>query len=174
MTHGLDDVLDVAKRLATRDDVRFLFVGEGAEKARLERRARDERIDNVRFLGLVPRDAMNEVYATLDLALVPLRKRDLFTITIPSKLFEIMAMARPILLAVDGEARAIVEASGGGVFVPPQDVERMSEEVQRFAGDRALGQRMGERGRAYVMREFDRDVLASKYLDILTGVKDGR
>ena len=66
MAHALDAVLDVAKRLSNRDDVRFLFVGEGAERVRLETRARNERIDNARFLGVLPRDRMNEVYATLD------------------------------------------------------------------------------------------------------------
>jgi colanic acid biosynthesis glycosyl transferase WcaI len=170
MTQGLDSVLDAARRLASRDDVRFLFVGEGAEKERLERRVREERIDNVRLLGLLPRERMPEVYATIDLALVPLKKLDLFTVTIPSKLFEILAMARPVLLSVDGEARSIVEASGGGVFVPPEDVGAMVDGVARFADDRSLGAGMGERGRAYVTREFDRDALARRYLDILTEV----
>jgi glycosyltransferase involved in cell wall biosynthesis len=170
MAHGLDAVLDVAKQLAAIDEVRFLFVGEGAERARLEARAREERIDNVRFLGVLPRDRMNEVYATLDLALVTLRKTELFTTVIPSKIFEIAAMARPILISVDGEARGIVEQSGGGVFVPPEDVESMSSAIRRFAAARALGERMGQTGRAYVTREFDREALARKYLDVLESV----
>jgi len=174
MAHGLDAVLDVARRLAGRDDIRFLFVGEGAERARLEARARAERIDGVRFLGGLPRDRMNEVYATIDLALVSLRKTELFTSVIPSKIFEIAAMARPILISVDGEARSIVEASGGGVFVPPEDVEQMSAAIVRQADDRALGVRMGQSGRDYVVREFDREVLARKYLEILSGLVGAR
>jgi glycosyltransferase involved in cell wall biosynthesis len=174
MAHGLDAVLDVAKRVAHRDDVRFLFVGEGAERARLEARARDERIDNARFLGVLPRDRMNEVYATVDLALVSLRKTELFTTVIPSKIFEICAMARPILISVDGEARALVEAAGAGEFVPPEDVDRMSAAIVRLAGDRAACERMGNAGREYVVREFDRDVLAKRYLEILASVVAGR
>jgi colanic acid biosynthesis glycosyl transferase WcaI len=170
MAHGLDAVLDVAKRLASRGDIRFLFVGEGAERARLEARAKQERIDNARFLGVLPRDRMTEVYATLDLALVTLRKTELFTTVIPSKIFEIAAMARPVVISVDGEARSIVEASGGGVFVPPEDVERMSEAILRFADDPAMRERMGRAGRTYVVREFDREQLARRYLDVLAGV----
>ncbi len=173
MAHGLDAVLDVAKRLAVRDDVRILFVGEGAERARLEARAREEKIDNVRFLGVLPRDRMNEVYATLDLALVSLKKSELFTTVIPSKIFEIAAMARPVLISVDGEARAIVEASGGGVFVPPEDVDSMSAALLGFADDRARGEAMGARGREYVVREFDRESLAKKYLGVLDRVVSG-
>jgi glycosyltransferase involved in cell wall biosynthesis len=167
MAHGLDAVLDVAKKLSARDDVRFLFVGEGAERARLEQRARTEGIANTRFLGALPRDRMNEVYATSDACLVSLRKTDLFTTVIPSKIFEIAAMARPIVLSVDGEARAIVEASRGGVFVPPEDVDSMANAITTFANDPARGISMGERGRAYVAKEFDREALAMRYLDVL-------
>jgi colanic acid biosynthesis glycosyl transferase WcaI len=167
MAHGLDAVLDVAKELSARDDIRFLFVGEGAERSRLEARARAESIDSARFLGVLPRDRMNEVYATLDLALVSLRKTELFTTVIPSKIFEIAAMARPIVISVDGEARAIVEQSGGGVFVPPEDVGAMVNAIVRFAGDRAEGERMGAAGRGFVVREFDREATAAKYLDVL-------
>ena len=170
MAHGLDAVLDVAKRLKARDDLRFLFVGEGAERARLQARVEKERITNAILLGVLPRDQMNEIYATTDLCLVTLRKAELFTMVIPSKIFEIAAMARPILLSVDGEARAIVEASGGGVFTPPEDVERMARAIVGFVDDRSRGVAMGERGRAYVSREFDRDALARRYLDVLHGV----
>jgi colanic acid biosynthesis glycosyl transferase WcaI len=170
MAHGLDAVLDVAKRLAGRDDVRVLFVGEGAERTRLEARARAEKIDNVRFLGVLPRDRMNEVYATLDLALVSLKKSELFTTVIPSKIFEIAAMARPVLISVDGEARTIVEASGGGVFVPPEDVETMAAALVGFADNRARSEAMGAAGRDYVVREFDRESLAHKYLGVLERV----
>lgn len=173
MAHGLDAVLEVAKRLRARGDVGFLFVGEGAERARLEKRARDEGIDDVRFLGSLPRERMPEVYATLDVALVPLRKTELFTTVIPSKIFEIAAMARPIVLSVDGEARAIVEASGGGVFVPPEDVDATAAALERLAGDEALRAQMGARGREFVVREFDRDAIAARYLDLLARVARG-
>jgi glycosyltransferase involved in cell wall biosynthesis len=170
MAHGLDAVLDVAKRVGARRDIAFLFVGEGAERARLEERARAERIESVRFLGVLPRDEVVEVYATIDLALVPLKKSELFSTVIPSKIFEIAAMARPIVISVDGEARAIVEASGGGVYAPPEDVEAMTAAVLRMADDRRAAERMGLAGREYVVREFDREVLARKYLAVLSSI----
>jgi len=170
MAHALDAVLDMAKRLANRDDLRFLFVGEGAERARLERRAHEEGIHNTRFLGSLPRERMNEVYATLDLALVTLRKTELFTTVIPSKIFEIAAMARPILISVDGEARKIVEASGGGEFVAPEDVDAMSAALLHFVNDPKRGQRMGHASRAFVTREFDREALARRYIDVLSRI----
>lgn len=170
MAHGLDRVLDVAAALRSQDQIRFLFVGEGAERQRLQARAKSESLDNVVFLGALPRDAMTEVYATSDLCLVPLRKTELFHTVLPSKIFEILGMARPVLLSVDGEARALVEASGGGVFVPPEDAPAMAEAILRFVQDPAACRDMGERGRAYVTEHFDRKQLAARYLGILEGV----
>jgi glycosyltransferase involved in cell wall biosynthesis len=167
MAHGLDSVLDVAAALRQHDQIRFLFVGEGAERQRLQARAKSESLDNVLFLGVLPRDAMSEVYATSDLCLVPLRKSELFRTVLPSKIFEILGMARPLLLSVDGEARALVEASGGGVFVPPEDAAAMTEAILRLAQDPAACLAMGERGRAYVKEHFDRKRLAARYLVIL-------
>lgn len=170
MAHGLDAVLDAARRLVHDDRLRFLFVGEGAERARLEARAKDEALTNVTFLGSLPRDEMNEVYATMDVGLVSLRKSELFTTVLPSKLFEIFGMQRPVVLSVDGEARALVEASGGGVFVPPEDSARLAEVLLELAADGARCRAMGERGRRYVVARFDRTVLARRYLDVLERV----
>ena len=170
MAHGLDAVLDAAKALLPDDRVRVLFVGEGAERARLQRRIDDEGLSNVTMLGVLPRDAMNEVYATADLCLVPLRKTELFTTVIPSKIFEIFAMARPILLSVDGEARGIVERAEGGRFVPPEDVAQMVDGIKYYVNNPAEALQAGRRGESFVRREFDRAQLAADYLRILERV----
>lgn len=167
MAHGLDAVLDVAARFRNDDGVRFVFVGEGAEKKRLEERAAREGLSGVRFLGVLPRDAMAEVYATSDVCLVPLRKTELFNTVIPSKMFEILAMERPLVLSVDGEARRIVEASGGGIYAPPEDVAAMTAAIESLRNDPARARAMGKRGREFVVREFDREHLAIAYLAIL-------
>ncbi len=170
MAHALDGVLDVAGSLRDRDDIRFLFVGDGAERQRLESRSKAEGLNNVTFLGALPRDDMNEVYATSDVCLVPLRKTELFQTVIPSKIFEILAMSRPLVLSVDGEARSIVEASGGGIFVPPEDSARMREAILNLASDRERCAAMGVAGRRFVIESFDRRRLARQYLALLEQV----
>ncbi len=170
MAHGLGSVLDVAARLRSRDDLRFLFVGEGAERKNLQKRASDEGLSNVKFLGALPRERMTEVYATSDACIVPLRKTELFTSVLPSKIFEILAMERPLVLSVDGEARELVEASGGGLYAPPEDVEAMESAILSLMGSPQRRKEMGAAGRAYVMREFDRRKLAADYLEILDEV----
>ncbi len=170
MAHGLSAVLDVARGLLARDDIRFLFVGEGAERASLEARARELGLTNATFLGALPRDAITEVYATADICLVPLRKTELFETVIPSKIFEILAMARPVVISVDGEARAIVEEARAGIFAPPEDVPAMTRAIVELASDADRRRRMGEAGRSYVIRSFDRDALARDYIEVLERV----
>ncbi|MGL5098084.1 MAG: glycosyltransferase family 4 protein, partial [Planctomycetia bacterium] len=129
MAHGLDFVLEAAHRL--RDAVvdgrrlRFVFVGDGAEKASLERQARERGLANVTFLPQQGKDAVVGLYAAADVCLVPLRKVDLFRDVLPSKLFEIMGMERAILLSVDGDARAEVERAGAGLFVEPENIDAL-------------------------------------------------
>lgn len=170
MAHALDSILAVAERVKQDDRFRFLFVGDGAERPRLEQLARSRALSNVVFLGALPRDQMNDVYATSDLCLVPLRKAELFTTVIPSKIFEILAMERPILLSVDGEARKLVEASGGGRFVPPEDVDAMTDAIRWMVDHDRERAEMGRLGREYVLAHFDRDRLAQDYLRVLERV----
>ncbi len=167
MAHGLNTVLEVASRLRERKDIRFLLVGEGAERRALELQARKKGLSQVVFLGALPREEINQVYATADVCLVPLRKNELFAKVIPSKIFEIMAMERPIILSVDGEARTLVESAGAGIFCPPEDADQMTPAILQLAGDSVLREKMGKAGRQFVSREFDRTVLAKKYLTVL-------
>ena len=104
MAHGLDFVLEAADRLRHDRRLQFAFVGDGAEKPALERLAQERQLDNVAFLPPMGKDAVVGLYAASDICLVPLRKVDLFTDVLPSKLFEIMGMQRAMILSVDGDA----------------------------------------------------------------------
>jgi colanic acid biosynthesis glycosyl transferase WcaI len=163
-------LLDVAGRMRDRGDVAFAFVGEGAERGALEERARRESLHNVRFLGVQPRERMPRLYAASDICVVPLRASELFTTVLPSKIFEIMGMAKPIVIAVDGEARRLVERARAGCFVPPGDSDALHNALAELLADPSGLAECGRRGRKFVEREFDRHVLADRYLEVLEGV----
>jgi hypothetical protein len=168
MAHGVGTVLDAAKRLKERaPSVHWVIAGDGAEREALEARAKAEGLSRVRFLGQVPRDDVPGLLAATDISLVLLRNAPLFRTVLPSKMFEAMAAARPILLGVDGEARRVLEESGGGRFVPPEDATALAHEVESLAGDPAARRRLGERGRRHVGEAFDRRRLALGLLQVL-------
>jgi glycosyltransferase involved in cell wall biosynthesis len=170
MAHGLASVLEAARSLKDDASLLFVFVGEGAEKDALKRQAVDWGLSNVQFIDQQPKARVPLFYAACDLGLVTLRDTPLFQEVLPSKIFEYLGMERPIVLAVGGEARKVVEAAGAGEYVPPGDGAALAAAVRRLAADRARLVAMGRAGRAYVLEHFDRGRLAGDYLDVLARI----
>jgi len=170
MAHGLETVLESAVRLRDNQDIAFLFVGDGAERDGLIRRARELGLDNVHFVGVQPRERIPDYLATSDVSLVPLRRKPLFEKVLPSKLFEIMGCSRPIILGVEGEARDAVELAQAGLCVRPEDPEALADAILCLYRDPQLADSLGRNGRAFVRQNFCRDRLALTYLDLLREV----
>ncbi len=174
MAHGLETVLESADRLRDMDDIQFLFVGDGARRDHLQRVAGEKKLANVHFVGVQPRERIPSYIATSDVSLVPLRRKPLFEKVLPSKIFEIMGCARPLILGVEGEARAAVEDARAGVCVRPEDPEALSQAILGLYRNPAECESMGRNGREFVRRNFCRDKLAAQYLDVLHNVVLGR
>ncbi|MFH1114450.1 MAG: glycosyltransferase family 4 protein [Pseudomonadota bacterium] len=172
MAHALHIVLEAAEKLKDNPEILFAFVGEGAEKAKLKRLAKEKRLGNVQFIDHQPKSRVPLFYAACDAGLVPLRDTRLFQRVLPSKIFELMGMAKPIFLSVDGEARSLVEGAQAGSYVPPENAAALCEAVLRAVGNPELLSSMGERGREFVLRHYDRRVLAERYLKLLEGLEE--
>jgi glycosyltransferase involved in cell wall biosynthesis len=167
MAHGLDTVLDAAALLRDDPRIAFLLVGDGAERAGLAERAREMGLDNIRIVGQLPKRDMPAVWSATDVSLILLRKRETFTKVLPSKMFEAMAMARPIVLGVEGEAAALLGAAESGLAVEPENAEALATAVRRLAADAELRARLGANGAEHVRRHYDRAALALRYIDVL-------
>ncbi|TVR83322.1 MAG: glycosyltransferase WbuB [Rhodospirillales bacterium] len=173
MAHRLEVTLEAARLLKAkgRRDIVFLNVGDGAERKRLETDvAAAGLVDWVVFTGRQPKEMMPPILAMADACLVHLRKCDLFTSVIPSKIFETMAMGRPMVMGVEGQARDLVIGAGAGIAMEPESAESLVAAVEALADDAALRARLGDAGRGFVAHHYDRDDLARRYLDVLTEV----
>jgi glycosyltransferase involved in cell wall biosynthesis len=168
MAHDIGTVLDAARLLGReRPRLRFVIVGDGAEREALAARARAEGLDNVTFTGLVPRPEIPDYLAASDVSLVTLKPSDLFKTVLPSKMFESMAAARAIVLAVDGEARQVLERAGAGLAVAPGNAAALADAVRRLAADPELRQTLGAAGGRFVEQNFSRRTWAHRYLHVL-------
>jgi glycosyltransferase involved in cell wall biosynthesis len=174
MAHRLNTVLDAATQLRDRDDIVFLMVGDGAERDKLLTEKNARGLDNVMMLPQQPKDRMPALWALSDVSMVLLSRSDLFKTVIPSKIFESMAMQRPILLGVDGETRGIIESGRAGLFVEPENAAALAEAVRELKDDEAKRVELGANGRRYVQAYFDRRKLAGLYLDLLSGLVPGK
>lgn len=173
MAHGLGTLLDVAERLRDHHGIEFVLVGEGAQRAALEQEARARGLTRVHFVGQLPRAQIPAVLAATDLPIVMLKDTPLFETVLPSKLFEIMGCARPLLLAVGGEAKTLALEADCGWVIPPEDADAMADAILHVRASPDEAARRGRAGRAYVERHFDREVLADRYLDELQALVGG-
>src|SRR5207248_10942292 len=167
LSHGLGAVLDAA---AAQPDVKFLMVGDGADRDRLVAERERRGLQNVVMLTSVPKGEVPRLYAAADACLVPLRDIPIFATFVPSKLFEVLAAGRPVIGAVRGEARDILARSGGALLVDPERGDQLAAAVERLRRDPALGEALAKNGRAFAEQYYDREVLAQRYLDLLAEV----
>jgi glycosyltransferase involved in cell wall biosynthesis len=167
MAHGLETILHAAARLRDRHDLTFVLIGAGAEREQLLARSRELRLQNVRFLGKQPREKVPAYLLATDACLVPLRRREVFKTAIPSKMFEAMAAARPVILGVEGEAKELLVEAGGGIAVPPDDSEALSDAILRLRQQPELARALGANGRRAVCEKYSCRQQARAYLELL-------
>ena len=168
ISHALVRILESARQLKEQPNIQFLFVGEGAEKAKLITQAQQIGLNNVHFLDAVnQKAAVKRYYALSDVCLVPLRDVPLFETFIPSKMFEIMAMSRPMIGSVKGEAADILNRSRGALVVPPEASQEITTAIMHLYHHPEQRTLMGKQGRQFVEQEYSRQALASRYLNVL-------
>jgi glycosyltransferase involved in cell wall biosynthesis len=122
----------------------------------------------------VSKAEVREYWKLCDVALVLLRDSPLFRHVIPSKMFEAMSTARPIILGVKGESEGILADARAGIAIPPEDAHALAAAITALAGDAPRRAAMGQAGRDYVTANFDRDTLARRMLGVLENVAAGR
>jgi glycosyltransferase involved in cell wall biosynthesis len=146
--------------------IHFLFVGDGAAKKGIKKRAQELNLTNVSFIEPVPKEEISRYISIIDVALVPLKKSDTFKTVFPSKIFESCAMKKPILLGVDGQARDIVEGYNVGLYYEPENKEMFLEKAMEMIVDKNKFTVFQENC-LNLTKDFDRSTLAKDMLHIL-------
>jgi glycosyltransferase involved in cell wall biosynthesis len=172
MSHALETIIEAAGLMKGETGIVFLLVGDGSERERLQSLAAAQGLDNVRIVGQRPKSDMPGIWSLTDASLVLLRRSDTFKTVLPSKMFEAMAMRRPMILGVEGEARALLDESGAGIGIEPENAVELAGAVRRLAHDPALRRAFGESGRLFVEKHFDRMRLAERYSAFLAEIAE--
>jgi glycosyltransferase involved in cell wall biosynthesis len=168
MAHAVEKIVEAADLLREHPDILFLIVGEGAHKEKVKTLISSRGLSNIKALPGVNKSEIRDYYALTHLNLVTLRNTPLFLKVIPSKIFEIMAMARPVLSSVHGEARQILEAANAAEFVAAENPQEMASAILRLREDSQRLNQMGQNGRRFVEEHYDRDRSAAALLAALT------
>ena len=140
MAHALETLLQSAQQLQARPEaaaVRLLLLGDGARKADLQAQAQEMGLNNVIFVDTVPKEQVARYWSLLDVSVIHLRKTELFTTVIPSKLFECMGMGIPVLHGVQGESADIVQRENVGMAFEPENADQLTQLLLRLQTDPA-------------------------------------
>jgi len=167
LAQGLDSIVQAAKTLSSHKEIQFVFFGDGPEKPHLRSIVAESGLTNVSFLPPVMISRMPEVLAAIDVAIVPLKNDPLFRGALPSKLFEAIGAGVPVVAAVDGEARRLVQESGGGLAVEPENPDELAEAILLLHRDPGLRQKLSAHGRTYVEMNYNRKNIFEKLEQLL-------
>ncbi len=169
--HGLSNdlgvVLEAAEKLRENPEIAIILLGDGKEKPALMSQAEAMQLDNVHFLPPVPKSEMTAPLAAADACIAILKPIEMYKTVYPNKVFDYMAAGRPVILAIDGVIREVVEAAEGGISVPPGDADALAEAIHALAENPQRGVMLGRNGRRYVEAHFDRRELAAEMMALL-------
>jgi len=173
ISNDLDVVLQAAALLKKDDTIRLVLVGDGKEKPALQSQAQQLGLSNVLFVPPVPKNEMADVLASADACIAILKPLELYKTTYPNKVFDYMAAGRPVICAIDGVIRQVVEEADAGRFVPPGDPQAMADAIRSLAANPARAQQQGKNGRCYIENKFNRATIAEQLMILLIELRKG-
>lgn len=164
VANHLEQLLYAGKKLEDTN-VLFLLIGQGMEKKRLIELSREISNTNIRFLDSVPKKDVFKYIIASDMGASVLKNVETFKTVYSNKTFDYFSCKRPILMAIDGVSRELVEDANAGVFVEPENSEDYNNKIRKYLNNPELVVEQGENGYNYAKNNFDRVVLAEKYIN---------
>jgi colanic acid biosynthesis glycosyl transferase WcaI len=173
-TSCLEDIIEAADILRSDPEIQFVLVGEGVKKQPLQLLAQSKGLTNILFLPYQAREILPKVLAAADLSIVTLNK-DSSVSSLPSKVFNLMASARPILSVSppDSELANLISTSGCGVNVPVGQPGLLVDQIRLCIQNPDLLDQIGQRGRALLENRFSRQFCVDQYETMLINVCQG-
>jgi len=170
---ALQDVLQAAKIIASlTSKIQFVLVGGGIDLENLKQLVKQEAISNVKFLPRMPMNEVGSVLSMADVLLVYLKKDPLFKVTIPMKTQAYLAIGKPILMAVEGDAAALIRKANAGYCIKPGDPSIIANALLKMLAlpeEELLA--MGQRGANFYKENLAFDIGAFKLLNVLNNAR---
>jgi glycosyltransferase involved in cell wall biosynthesis len=166
---SLDTLVCAAERLRHIPDLKLVIVGSGSMQTWLERQKKEKSLDNLLLPGRFPPEAMAPIFSRAKGLLVTLKRDEIFSFVIPSKVQAYLAAGRPIIAALDGEGAKVVKEAGAGFTCPAENGVAFAECIKQLhAMTEAERETMGQAGRTYFLEQFEMTTQAQRLIDILT------
>ena len=166
----MDLLLDVAKELSTEENIHFVLVGEGADKARVKSRVENENINNISFLPFQPYEDISHVFSLGDAGLI-ISKPGVGENSVPSKTWSIMSAECPVIANFDeNEIKTILTENNCGIFTKAGDKEAFKNAILELYNNKDKAVQLGKNGRQFIMENLTREIGTSKYVKVIKDV----
>lgn len=153
---SVETILRAAEILISLPEIKIVFVGSGSIKGKLEEQVHLKRLSNVIFAGRFAPEHMPLIYSLASGLVVTLKKDEILTYTIPSKVQGYLAAGRPIIAALNGEAARVIHESGAGLVTPSENSVALAESIEKlYLMPKSLREIMGEAGRKYFLKHYE-------------------
>lgn len=170
IAQGLEVIVEAADLVKDEEGIQFLFIGDGPEKQKLIDMVEEKKLRNVMFLPVQPKSNMPKIISSVDASIVPLKKLELFKGALPSKMFEALSAELPIILGVEGEAKALIDDAKAGITVEPENPRALADAILKLYNDKELRENLGRNGREYAIKNYSRVNIARKLEKILESI----
>ena len=170
LANHLEQILQTAKIMEDTKAL-FLLIGQGMEKERLKKKAQELELTNVRFIDSVPKSEIFKYILASDVGASVLKKVDAFKTVYSNKTFDYMSCKKPTLMAIDGVSRELIEKADAGVYVEPENPDDFRKKLLLYMNKPELIKHHGGNGYRYAKANFDRSILAERYLREITELK---
>jgi len=167
---SVETIIKAANELKDLDNIKWHIVGDGSDKNNCERLAREYGLSNVIFYGQRPIEEMPEFYSIADAFLVTLKVNKEISYTLPNKVQSYMAAGKPVIGAIDGETRLVIEEADCGYCCKAEDYIALAELIKGFALNIEKHAALGDNARKYYKEHFDKQIFMNKLIEFL---KDG-
>lgn len=167
LANHLQQILEAGKHLEDTD-VLFLLIGNGMEKENLKAMAVEMKVINVRFVDPVPKSEVFKYIMASEMGASVLKNVETFKTVYSNKTFDYFSCKKPVLMAIDGVSRQLIEDADAGTYVEPENIEEYGRVIRSYLTDPNKLRRQGENGYQYAKENFDRRVLAEKFLEHIT------
>jgi glycosyltransferase involved in cell wall biosynthesis len=166
-THDLLSLIEAAELLKEESDIHFLFIGEGSGKSEAVARAERLGLKNVTFQTFVDRSELNTSLNASDVSVVAFKK-GMVGISVPSRLYNLMAAGKPILGVVDDDSEVVdvIREAELGVTVPPESPQRLAEQILRLKNDDDLRRQMGVNSRKEAVSKYSYEAIKLQYCQL--------
>lgn len=166
LANGLHQILDTAELLQDTNVV-FWLIGKGMKRNELINDAQKKGLKNIEFIDPIPKPEIFKYILSADMGTSVLTNNNTFKTVYSNKTFDYMSCKKPVLLAIDGISRVLIEEADAGVFIEPENPKDFEKKIRFYLNNPDLVKRQGLNGYLYAKEKFDRKKLAKSYLEYL-------